>query len=144
MIEVPVLKDIRAYKTKVVGPFSTRELICAIIAIGCAYACYFVQTKLLGMEEMNGFVVMLAALPGALFGWVRPYGLNFESYMKAVFIDSVLAPKVRPYKPENPYYKIMKSSKGIEDTTDTKKDKSKPKAKKVRTKDLPAEWQSGK
>lgn len=143
MIEVPVLKDIRAYKTKVVGPLSTRELFCALFAVGGAYAAYFVQTSLLGMEEMNGFVTMLAALPGAAFGWVRPYGLNFEVYLKAVFIDSVLAPTVRPYRPENPYYKILKKSKE-EDTDNLENKKKQSKSKKIKRKDLPSEWQSGK
>jgi len=137
MLEVPILKEIRSYETKVIGPLTFRQLVGgAVCMVGC-YLSYFIQMKLAG--NFWGFLVFCGALPGFLYGWVRPYGLKFEVYLKTVFIDNVLAPKVRPYVVENPYHEFINSNENIEDdglnenseNIETVKNTKKPKKKKV-------------
>lgn len=146
MIEVPILKDIRSYETYLIGHFTTRQLICGGIAIGGAYLVYYAQ-KLMGIEEPVKALMLVAAVPGAAFGWVKPYGLKLEKFLKTAFIDNFIAPKVRPYKIENPIQELVKYS-GMLDEDDTEivgeEDGKKKVRKKVKTKnkDLPEEWQS--
>lgn len=155
MIEVPILKEIRSYESKLVGPFTLRQTVCAVVAIGGSYLMYTLQ-KMAGIEEPEGFFMLLGAVPGALLGWVKPYGLKFEVYMKSAFVDSVLAPTIRPYKPENPWYDMLKYRKLPEDSDDDmeifeeeteenrKKYKASSKKKKVKKKELHDELQAGK
>lgn len=107
MLEVPILKEIRDYETKLVGPLSFRGLICSGAAIIGAYGIYSIQ-KLMGIAEPEGFLCFLGALPGGAFMVIKPYGLKLEVYLKTAFIDTVMAPKKRPYCIENPYYELLK------------------------------------
>lgn len=100
MLEIPILKEIRAYETKLIGPLSLRGLICMAIAVAGAYGSYFIQTKIAGLSQPVGPLILIAALPGVSFLAVKPYGLPLEKYLKSSFIDSFLAPKQRPYKQE--------------------------------------------
>ena len=100
MLEIPILKEIRAYETKLVGPFSLRGLICMLVATAGAYGSYFIQTKLIGLSQPVGQLILIAAIPGVLFLVLKPYGLPLEKYLKSSFIDAFVAPKQRPYKQE--------------------------------------------
>lgn len=108
MIEVSILKDIRAYETKLIGPLSLRSTILAGVAGLGAYIAYFVQNNLLGITPMSIFIA-IGALPGAMFLVLKPCGLPLEKYIKSAFVDAVLAPKYRPYKQEFTYDKINKA-----------------------------------
>lgn len=100
MLEIPILKEIRAYETKLVGPLSLRGLICMLVAAAGAYGSYFIQTKLIGLSQPVGPLILIAAMPGVSFLIFKPYGLPLEKYLKSSFIDAFVAPKQRPYKQE--------------------------------------------
>lgn len=145
MIEVPILKEIREYKAKTIGSLTTRELICGIGATAGAYLMYGIQ-KWAGIENPQGFLMMLGAIPGVMF-LTKPYGLKFEVYLKSAFVDSVLAPTIRIYRPENPYYELLSLRKTKEDDENQEIDigekPEKIKKKKVKKKELSAEWIAG-
>ena len=105
MIEVSILKDIRAYETKLIGPLSFRSTICAAVAGAGAYASYFLQSALFKIPPI-GILIAIGALPGAMFLVCKPYGLPLEKYIKSAFVDAMLAPRHRPYKQEFCYDKI--------------------------------------
>jgi len=102
MIEIEIPKDIRDYEAKLIGPFTTRQLFCAIgLAIGC-FGSYKIAVNIFG--EDTGLVWLfpaIVAVPLGLIGWYKPYGLPFEKFAKSVFVSMFLAPAKRVYKISN-------------------------------------------
>ena len=71
MIELEVPKDIRRYEAKLFGPFTTRQLICFVIA--CVVA--FLALKVLGTlmpQDYAFFFIIIIDLPVLLCGWFKP------------------------------------------------------------------------
>lgn len=110
MVEVQIPKDIRRYKTKVVGPFTMRTLICFIIACICAYGGWLIAKNLLGVESISDAVPVCMTLmaPAIIFGWISPYGMTMEVFLASTVISMFLAPKHRKYKIDNTYEGILK------------------------------------
>lgn len=134
MIEVPILKEIRTYETKVVGPLSFRGLVCGTIAVACAYGAFAAQKFLLHMESPVGIICMIAAVPAIMFWIVKPYGMKLETYLKTAFIDNMLAPQKRPYKQEYTYDVLFKGNeKYFEILEEEKSEEEKDKPKKSKT-----------
>ena len=111
MLEAQIPKDIRKYDAKLVGPFTTRQLICFVGGSLVSYGCY----KLLGsnLGDTTLTICSIAAAPFILFGWVKPYGMVFEKFFKTAFVSTVLAPKNRKYKIKNYYFILMNKKRFI-------------------------------
>lgn len=100
MIESKVPKDIRQYKTKLVGSFDLRQIICILIAIGIDAILYFTVVPLLGDIGIDSLVfwVALIDIPIFAFGWLHPDGMNLEVYINNVFLRQFLSPRKRKLK----------------------------------------------
>ncbi|MGN0710252.1 MAG: PrgI family protein [Anaerovoracaceae bacterium] len=105
MIEIKIPKEVTKYEAKLVGPFTARQCVALVIFVPIIAFCYINLSKVL-----NSTIALYICVPiggiGALFGWIKPYGLTFEKYLRSMFINSFLAPSVRLYKTEN-YYDIL-------------------------------------
>ena len=99
-------KDIRKYEAKLVGPLSTRQTICAIIASIVAVILYLSLDFL--PSDAKYFVIFVGAVPIMLFGWVKPFGMHLEEFLQAAFVSNILSPKYRLYKVNNPYLQPKK------------------------------------
>lgn len=106
MLEAQIPKDIRKYETKLVGPFTTRQIIFVIIACVLAYITY-IFTK-----APEGCV--LVAIPPVVFGYIKPYGMPLEKFIKTAFISNVLSPKNRLYKVNNIFAKCKGKMKPMD------------------------------
>lgn len=129
MIELEIPKDVRAYEAKLIGPFTTRQLFCAIGAALGFYGAYKAAESILG--EDSGLLLLfpiIVAVPFALIGWVKVYGLPFEKFAKSVFISMFLAPTKRLYKIENTFDRFDKI---IDDEERTRFAKENPEAAKA-------------
>ncbi len=100
MIEVQAIKDIANYKSKVVGPLTLRQTIAAAIACPTGWAIYYYLSPYLG-TDLAGFFLIIPGVTAYLFGWVSPYGMPFEKFLKSIFTNTVLAPSHRKYKTSN-------------------------------------------
>lgn len=110
MIELEVPKDIRRYEAKLFGPFTTRQLICFVIA--CAVA--FVALKFLGElmpQDYAFFFIIIIDLPVLLCGWFKPYGMPFEKFAKVAFTTTFISPPARKYVIENAFSDKEKQDK---------------------------------
>lgn len=96
MIEVKVPKDIRTYKTKVIGPFTVRQGVCLVIMAIVDYLFYKFLFQNLGLE-LDYFIYfgVFIDVPIAIFGWLEPYDMKMEQYLKKVILRSFLAPVKR-------------------------------------------------
>lgn len=96
MIETKMPKDIRAYKTKLIGPFTGRQAICVVIA-GIAfilfYACIAKPFQL--PQEYLFYIGIPLVVPMLAFGWYEPNGMKLEKYLQKVVIRSFTTPVKR-------------------------------------------------
>lgn len=130
MLEIPVIKDIREYKAKQVGPFSTREIIFLLIGGVLAYGIYYFQKLVLGAETVNTSFCIAAMTPALMFGWFKPYGIDLEKFLKAAFISNFVAPKIRRYQSNHLYMKeVMNDMYVVNEESDLKPAKKQKKKK---------------
>ena len=102
MIEAQIPKDIRKYESKLVGPFTLRQLICFLIGCGCAFLGYKIIGPIFGSDN-SVTVAFFLAIPAIAFGWVKPYGMTLEKFLQTALISNFIAPKHRKYKIKNAY-----------------------------------------
>lgn len=125
MIEIEVNQDIREYKTKLIGPFTTRQVICLILGGTTVIGAYNLLQPYL-TSDTTTFVCMILAVPFILMsGIFEPHGMKMEDFLRASFVSLVLSPTVRKYELENSYNKqLMEEQK--------KKKKKKRKKSKIK------------
>jgi hypothetical protein len=122
MLEAQIPKDIRKYEAKLVGPFTTRQTICFIIACALAFFIFKVLNPILG-STATFYASMLLLSPVILIGWVKIQGIPFERFVQAAFISTVLSPKHRRYKIKNPYRMVVNEPKKLTGKAVKKKNK---------------------
>ena len=107
MIEIEVNQDIREYKTKLIGPFTTRQVICLILGGTTVIGAYNLLQPYL-TSDTTTFVCMILAVPFILMsGIFEPHGMKMEDFLRASFVSLVLSPTVRKYELENSYNKQL-------------------------------------
>ena len=107
MIEIEVNQDIREYKTKLIGPFTTRQVICLILGGTTVIGAYNLLQPYL-TSDTTTFVCMILAVPFILMsGIFEPHGMKMEDFLRASFVSLVLSPTVRKYDLENSYNKQL-------------------------------------
>ncbi len=100
-MEVIIPKDIREYKAKLIANFTFRECVgLAIMAAGsyAMYGLYKVISPSAAFDTMAGLFCFIGAAPGILYGFIKPYGMPIENFMKTVFVENFLCPSIRKYK----------------------------------------------
>ena len=110
MIELEVPKDIRKYETKLIGPFTTRQFICFIIAVGIAAGFYYLLHSYLE-RDLLFFLIIVLDIPAVLCGWFKPYGMTFENFIRTALKTTVLSPAVRKYVIENKFSDKLREDK---------------------------------
>lgn len=107
MIEIEVNQDIREYNTKLIGPFTTRQVICLILGGTTVIGAYNLLQPYL-TSDTTTFVCMILAVPFILMsGIFEPHGMKMEDFLRASFVSLVLSPTVRKYELENSYNKQL-------------------------------------
>ena len=104
MIEIEIFEDIKDQPTKLIGPFTTRQTVCAVAALGLGYITYKVMNGVFG--EGNSYTwlaIMLVCIPSILLGWIKPYGLPFEKFANNMLFTYLIPPKKRLYKSVTTY-----------------------------------------
>ena len=94
-LEMRVYEELTAVDPKIMAGLTLRQMAVAtvwlIVGGGAVVAMW-----LLGMRQAISWVMVLIAVPGALYGWVKPFGLRFEVYAKYVWAYRT-RPRVRVY-----------------------------------------------
>lgn len=122
MVEIEIPKDIRKYDSKLIGPFTTRQTICVIIAGVVAVAAYRCLDSFSG--DLRLMISGLLAAPALLFGWYKPFGMKMEDFLRTAFVSTVLSPKKRKYKTQNIYATSLQNSENASANKRTSKKKN--------------------
>ena len=100
MLETKVPKDIRKYKTKLMGPFTWRQLICIVISLTVDILLFFLLCSMLNVP-LNIFIYILIFIDVPIMAFtLEPYGIRMEKYLKNVLLTSFLYPTKRIHKTE--------------------------------------------
>ena len=106
MIEVQMTDDIRKYETKTLGPFTTRQVICFIIA-----AVITIPIAALTDFEWDNkmLLVLVLSVPIVACGYVKMDGAYFEILALRLIYFFFLTPKKRKYVRKNTYKKLQEA-----------------------------------
>ena len=126
MIEIKIPKELDNYEAKFFGPFTLRQSVCIVCALPIGVLLFNLANSYVG-TNLAGFVCLIPACIAYLFGWLKPYGMKFEVFLKSVFITSFLAPSKRKYKTNNYFKQLMETDAEEEEDLflDEKKKKKK-------------------
>ncbi|MBQ7430271.1 PrgI family protein [Butyrivibrio sp.] len=140
--DIQINGNIQEMKTKVMGPFDGKQLICVLIAAVIEIAGVAL-VKFIFPGSLVSFLipVPLALIPLA-FGWADEIlHMSLQEYYEIVLKHNKVCPKFRPFAIHNymetQEAKILQAEKAAEQTQSKKVPKSKSSEKKV----IPAELQ---
>lgn len=126
-IERKINKDIANYKAKLIGPFTLRQIICLIPAIGIAALCLWGLKDVIPSTEARIYIMIPLMLPFILFGWVKIYNQPLEKFLKSALVSMVLSPAKRKYKTkrdEEPRVRSVNKKAAIEKAKKKSKQKN--------------------
>lgn len=80
MLSVPIQESVLDVEPKF-GPFTARQIVAIVVGLGLAVAVGVWTWFVLGVpvSSMN-WLIYLIAIPTALVGFVKPYGMKFEQF----------------------------------------------------------------
>ena len=95
-IEIEMTKEIGNYEPKFIGPLTIRQTVCFSIAAPICILIYITLSPIL-TGDVAGFFCIIPAAVAAAFGWLKPYGMKTEEFIRSIFINIVVAPCNRKY-----------------------------------------------
>lgn len=128
MIEVQIPKDIEQYQATLVGPFTTRQVICIAVAAVCEFIYYTIiqaTGAALATDTLIG-IGSVIAIPFLLFAIWKPYGMKPETYIWYFLIPYLIGNKDRPYAIENTFSLLFPQEEETADKNTKKKQTAKP------------------
>ena len=101
MIQIPMSKDVKDHSPKIVAFFDRRQVIC--ILAGAVYTLpAFLLMRSAGLDiTINLTICTLLLAPVVMCGWVKMYGMPFETFFFRCMIPILLYPKKRTYETKN-------------------------------------------
>ena len=81
-MEIKIPKEVRQHSETIFFGLSTRQFICAVLAVSVAIGTYFLTKGAIGKETAS-WVCIVAAAPLAAAGFFRYNGLTFERFVWA-------------------------------------------------------------
>ena len=111
MIETKVPMDVRSYKAKLIGPFTTRQLICVAIAVCIDALLFFCVIQPFHLPvRLSVFGLVFIDVPILAF-IIEPMGIPMEKYIKNVLWRNLIAPTKRKAISSLPNKKTVYTSK---------------------------------
>ncbi len=105
MVERPIPQDVMKYKAKLIGNFSMRQCIAAIVIAAVMIPTFFLFAKDLDMPgPIKLGVCAIPALPAIIIGFMPIMGLPAEKVAIPVFFDNFVAPQTRKKEIHNEAY----------------------------------------
>ncbi len=101
-ISVDVAKDPSKVKSKFIGNFTKRQVICFGAAAIVGVPVYLLTKKVIG-TDMAALLMVAVMLPFFFVAMYEKDGMPAEKYIKQVIVMKFLRPGIRRYKVENIY-----------------------------------------
>ena len=108
-MEVKINREIRNYTESMFFGLSMRQFVFSILAMAVAVGLFFVLRPHLGTETVS-WMVILAAAPFAMLGFVSYHGMTAEQFILAWLRSELLEPKELRFEANNIYYEALKDT----------------------------------
>ena len=112
MAYVPVPKDLKKVKTKVVFNLTKRQIICFTAALIAGLPVFFLLKGSAG-TSLAAFFMILVMLPFFLFAMYEKHGQPLEVVLKHIVQTKFIRKKERPYRTRN-YYALLIRQRELE------------------------------
>lgn len=100
-------KEIRNYSESIFFGLSMRQFVFSFLAILVAVGLYFLLSPYFGLEMLS-WMVILAAAPFALMGFVSYHGMSAEQFLITWIRSELIEPRHLSVQVNNLYYEAMK------------------------------------
>ena len=104
-IAVDVAKDPKAIKSKFIGNFTKRQVICFGAAAVVGVPFYLLTRKVIG-TDVAALMMVAVMLPFFFVAMYEKDGVPAEKYLKQVIEMKFIRPGIRRYKVENLYEQL--------------------------------------
>lgn len=109
-IAVDVAKDPKAIKSKFIGNFTKRQVICFGAAAVVGVPFYLMTRKVIG-TDVAALLMVAVMLPFFFIAMYEKDGVPAERYIKQVIEMKFIRPGIRRYKVENLYEQLREREK---------------------------------
>lgn len=139
MIEVPIPQDLNEFEPKILGAVTTRQAFCIIAGAILGYTVYAIEVACGVENAVEVPLYIIPVIPCFLLGWIKPYGIKMEDFLKVAIISNFVSPCHRVYKENSFYDQIIEEAKkeqykGMTQKEIIKLKKAETKAKKKKSK----------
>ena len=100
-------KEIRNYSESIFFGLSMRQFVFSLLAVLVAVGLYFLLSPYFGLETLS-WMVILAAAPFAVMGFVSYHGMSAEQFLIAWIRSELIEPRQLSVQINNLYYEAMK------------------------------------
>ena len=100
-------KEIRNYSESIFFGLSMRQFVFSLLAVLVAVGLYFLLCPYFGLETLS-WMVILAAAPFAVMGFVSYHGMSAEQFLITWIRSELIEPRQLCVQVNNMYYEAMK------------------------------------
>lgn len=100
-------KEIRNYSESIFFGLSMRQFVFSLLAVLVAVGLYFLLCPYFGLETLS-WMVILAAAPFAVMGFVSYHGMSAEQFLITWIRSELIEPRQLSVQINNLYYEAMK------------------------------------
>lgn len=100
-------KEIRNYSESIFFGLSMRQFVFSLLAVLVAVGLYYLLSPYFGLETLS-WIVILAAAPFAVMGFVSYHGMSAEQFLITWIRSELIEPRQLSVQINNLYYEAMK------------------------------------
>jgi len=106
-LNAKINKEIRNYSESIFFGLSMRQFVFSLLAVLVAVGLYFLLCPYFGLETLS-WMVILAAAPFAVMGFVSYHGMSAEQLLITWIRSELIEPRQLSVQVNNLYYEVMK------------------------------------
>ena len=106
-MDAKINKEIRNYSESIFFGLSMRQFVFSLLAVLVAVGLYYLLSPYFGLETLS-WMVILAAAPFAVMGFVSYHGMSAEQFLITWIRSELIEPRQLSVQINNLYYEAMK------------------------------------
>ena len=97
-IDIPTIDPLQ-HEPKIFMGMSSRQILCIVPGVSLGIGLFMLTYK--WSSDIAIISTGLAVGPAVCLGWLKPYNMKFEQYVKLVYFNTFVANQKRIYKTDN-------------------------------------------
>ena len=130
-IDIPSIDPLQ-HEPKIFLGMSSRQILCIVPGIGLGMALFMLTYK--WSTDIAVILTALCVVPAVCLGWVKPYNMKFEQFVKLWYFNTFVANQRRIYKSDSEQERKLVTIKEAEELEKKQKEQELVEKKKKRNK----------